>query len=745
MKTRFLTVAFCLYFLTLSLNSFAQENPPPPVDSTASSPTSEPAKVLPPESAASTEPSPPSPAPSAEAAPAINAIENQPSVEPTATPTPPAAPIPKKKVSRTERIERLKEFRRRKPGPAGEYQLPLRFDPEDNGLSIENPQIKYLIRSDEKIDLGGLVIDSGQINFVLDQLPRDKVPVLFDDKTKTSRLVTSMSLQWPVLLASEGELSLQSLDGRVIWKAAVSDTSSKEWRERRDTLPIDMKKDHMNSSWGIFDVPQEILRPFQKGGRFRACFSKSASAAGATSEILKICTRGYRAVAKGDAIDIEGLPAQTRRPTTVFANGGALQRSGLINFPYDKSVEIRLGFADGSDITIAARPSNPELIDVTLSPDRKEIFLTGVGVKPLGGRARVLQKPVTHFWAPTGIKQDLVWQISIPIEKPTIRIQGSFNIPFTLLFTGERLPSESDRVYIKQTRSSGTYSSSPVVQGYIPSGGVVSSSEYSVNKTGSNTFDWGYAAPRRGDKNRAHILVQNEKDVVHPWVAHLEMYRSYPYEISGRLTGILGSDFTFIVMAEASAAAWFETIGISQDKYWSKQRWGLSARYLKSLTAIESQNSASISDYATMNFDLKYNILPGIWHRDEIVGVMTGYQQLTLAGYNIAFAGVGAYWARTMPKLFNELFNLLPLMDYPKYVDMEFIYYPMTLTSSVSVGPTFNLNFHGRVFWSKTLYGEAGFGIRQYQFSAPKRTAPSQTSNVALSAAYGTVGLGLAF
>jgi hypothetical protein len=79
-------------------------------------------------------------------------------------------------------------------------------------------------------------------------------------------------------------------------------------------------------------------------------------------------------------------------------------------------------------------------------------------------------------------------------------------------------------------------------------------------------------------------------------------------------------------------------------------------------------------------------------------------------------------------------------MSYPKYVDMEFIMYPMSMTSTVKAGSTFNLNFHGKVFWTPRFYGEAGFGMKRFAY-----TDSSQGLDVTLTTLYGTAGLGLIF
>jgi hypothetical protein len=130
----------------------------------------------------------------------------------------------------------------------------------------------------------------------------------------------------------------------------------------------------------------------------------------------------------------------------------------------------------------------------------------------------------------------------------------------------------------------------------------------------------------------------------------------------------------------------------------------------------------------------------GVWNRDELFGLIASYQTVKFSSVGANLGGVGVYWARTMPRVFADLFELVPILDYSKYVDVEFIYYPMAMGNKTEAGSSYNLNFHGKVFWSKRLYGEAGFGLKQFEFSDL-----SQSAGVAFSTAYGTVGIGFIF
>lgn len=602
------------------------------------------------------------------------------------------------------------------------YTRPLRFDPADNGLSIENPQTKWTFVSPTLINLNGLRLSSQSTVLNL---------------TKTQRrgggnATTTLSFKWPTILSAVGTVSIEKKDGEVVWKQKITPAEIEDWKEQVRKNPS-LKVGHEKTNFGIPDLNRRDFGFIDTGQVLRFCLDQDGTVEGAH---LRVCSRFYTVELTSERTSL--IAEEPNIKLSLGINGREFGESGIINSQFGQPVHIRISFADGSFIDVVTTPADMKLLDVVATANGNGILFTGHGEKPLG-KVKILSSPVTHFWAPTGIAQERIWQVEIPRDVPVVRILGQFNLPFNMLFTYERLPREEDRVYIEQTRSSGTYSSQPLIRGYSAQNLNVASQQSSATKTERNHFEWTFAAPNKGKENRSTLLVV-AKNEANSWVAHHRLYRSYPYEMSGRLTGIASADGSLILLGEVSAAAYFESLGFTQNAYLSKQHWGLAGRYFKSLTSIQSESGLQVADLSAMNLDLKYNILPGLWQYDELVGVIASVQKINIAGLSQMTVGLGAYWARTMPKIFDDLFNYLPTMKHKKYVDMELVYYPMSLTDGYTAGSTFNLNFHGRVFWSERFYGEAGFGIRRYEFSIPTRRV-----NVALSALYGTAGIGFVF
>lgn len=137
--------------------------------------------------------------------------------------------------------------------------------------------------------------------------------------------------------------------------------------------------------------------------------------------------------------------------------------------------------------------------------------------------------------------------------------------------------------------------------------------------------------------------------------------------------------------------------------------------------------------------NLNYRLTPGVWERDETLGVIFGLQTIQFNSVRSGLLGLGVLWTRSMPKVFDQLYNLVPFMRYPKWVDMDFIVYPVSTDSAGNSNSiAYSLDFHGKVLWKKDFYGEAGFGYKGFQVFQNGLKGEFATF-------YGIAGLGLNF
>lgn len=617
-----------------------------------------------------------------------------------------------------------------------DYQQPLMFNPKDNGLQLVDPQLKWHMKNGETIDVNGLNIHARSIHVELTQAPRDQTPVSLKNEENASPIVQILSIRWPTLLTSTGLLTIESSRGKKLWSLPITMEMRRYWQSLIKSTDPDTKKilsPHNRSSFGWADTPDSIMTLLKKWKVVRFCLSHEKD----KSSKIKICTTPFQLKVQGEKIEL-----QRKRPSTqptAYIGKLNVGSHGIANLPLTRPYVFRILFQNNSSIAIASLPIDLKLIDAVLNDKENEIILTGEGDRPLG-HLRTFNHPESHFWAATGIKKEPVWQKSLPKESPLLRVTSAYKIPFTLLFKFDHLPREENRVYIEKSPSNGTYSSHPLLFGYTPFESSVSSEELSAQTTEHNQFIWEFSAPESGNDNRSRLIVTDKSDPERKWITSETLYRGYPFETSMRLTGVATANAQVVVLGELAAQAWFETLFGMRNGYLSRQRWGIASRYFKALSSFELENGEAVSELSSLNVDLKYNLYRGIWNRDELFGLIASYENISISGKATGLLGFGAYWARTMPKIFDDLFNLVPLMRYPKYVDMEFIYYPVASDSSIQAGSSYNLNFHGKVFWTKQFYGEAGFGLKSFEFT---NNSTSVVNSFAM--AYGTIGLGVMF
>ena len=619
------------------------------------------------------------------------------------------------------------------PGGKNEFKRPLLFAPEDNGLKLEYPQIKWELDQGTRINLGGLRIQQNQIGLFIDQSNRRETRGAFRRSSGGADLVNNISFAWPELMTPTGVLTLESSDKKIRWRQEVTAEKREDWSRilrKREGNELSL---HAKSQWGLLDFGGGLFKVLKAGGDFRMCLTKKSS----KKEIMRVCSGYVHVTASGDKL--KATPVLAKADANVFVSNKPLGQRGLLNFPPGKPVRMRVTFENGSKVEMASLPVKLSLLDVVESSDGREIILTGRNAQPLG-KKKIISKPETHFWSATGIQQDVIWQIAIPKEAPTVRVLGAFNLPFTFVFNYDKIPKESDRVYIREKASTGAYSDTPLLYGYSPNNDQISSKQRRAINTGPNRFEWTFSSPKKGYRNRARLLVKGRSDDARTWVAHHILFRGFSYEASSRLTGVLSATGQNVLLGEIAGNAWFESLGFTQNDIISRQRWGLAARYFRALTSIETSKTKKITDFTVANVDAKYNLVRGVWNRDELFGLIGSLQNASINNTGGLMSGFGGYWARTMPKIFADIFNLIPYLDYAKYVDVELIFYPVSLTQGLSTGTTSALNFHGKVFWTRRIYGEMGFGIRRYDFrDTNKNTA------VAIATAYGNVGLGVVF
>jgi hypothetical protein len=414
------------------------------------------------------------------------------------------------------------------------------------------------------------------------------------------------------------------------------------------------------------------------------------------------------------------------------------------------TIQFLAEMSNGLIYQFISKPPKLDLVEIVKTPDGAA-KVVGFGTPP--SQNHTILNPATESflarmfkWEETVGDLRRYWETTLDLEKPSLYFVGPGGGLFHQAFQIQRLPRAETRPYLHEHMPDSTYVNGIWIDGTKAPGTKVSSTEKAA-KDEDDGFEWSFLATRRGEMNRAHLLVA---DGDQQFKAYYEMYKGYPRELSFRGSGIVGTGGNVLVNAEATFNYWLEDLLGWSSYYLSRQRWGWSLKVFRSLTPMTLD---VVSNTVTnITFDLKYRLTRGLWNRDETWGVIVGYNNLSYDVFQVQELGGGFFWARSMPRLFDDLFNRIPFMRYPKWVDMELIYYPVlipnrytTILSGAGYG-NWALNFHGKIMWGKDWYGEGGFGMKSIGLV---EETPDHPDHKRLKASflevYGTAGLGIQF
>lgn len=630
-----------------------------------------------------------------------------------------------------------------------DFNKGLYFDQVDNGVILPPLELDYDLSqfNGKQLRIGNVLLN--EKNFLFALLPLGKTHSQLNQVLSSGdagKLALVMS--WPEKLLSHGTIEMISRTGDVVWTYSFDEEAKKDWQKKIDGWRKELiakgvaAKDIARS--GIFGSQFAILdiegtnAPFKNQKEsFRFCVTQTDG-----RNSTKMCSQRYGTRTTGNNTIMGKVRVDPTTPRVLVQNEeAALKNSVVVGAEMPTSFFAEL--ASGESYEFVTLPNKLELMDISDTKKPGVLRIVGYDTRPTG-RSIILNPDqyssltkLLGFEATIGDPRKF-WAAAIRGDDPKIFLPGQGGGIFKQRFELSEVPRTQSRVYLHRNTPKGTYIDGIKLEGRKQPVAQVSSEQNSVevDSRDPSHFTWEFKATERGQINRAYLDV---KFAGKDYKSYYEIYKGFPREISGRFTGVQASS-DFIVMGEIAYNQWFEDV-FGWTNYWmSRQRWGVSAKFFQSFNELKVDSAGSTAPLSVMTVDLKYRLTPGLWGRDESVGALLSYQNVTFDKLKAPMLGVGAFWARSMPKVFDDLFNLMPFMRYPKWVDMEFIYYASSMDSNVTLNAPMSLNFHGKVLWSERLFGEAGFGMKRYGF-----TDSSLNQKAELNTFYGTVGLGINF
>lgn len=612
----------------------------------------------------------------------------------------------------------------------------LAYPPLKNGMSVRPPVIAYSVDKTEDLILNGVVINSDSFKAWAGPLKKFKSKKRPDMDPSTNVVFFTI----PQGMALDGDLHILSEDGKEIFTKSLTLTDldqgklvargveSDFWGSANPTL--------QTSALVEFEEAEKtLLNPKLKSG-FRFCLKKNDE-----KLFSSFCTPYYR-YSKKD----QGIKIQTQSSTTkVFVNKKESATEGTVPVESKKIARFLATSIKGFSVEFSSEVPELNLLDFYSDSSGQWIYLLGQGDYAISPQNKhfpaVVPGSLTDFFhwdATIGDIHDH-WVVTTSVADPHIVLKGKGGGLFLYGLEVKSIPSESMRLRLRNPLKS-SYLETPLFIGALPEKLEVKSAPkggpIKLDKKGKS-FAWKFSAPEKGmEQDSGFFVTQGNKE----YLTNYRLFRGYSSEFSLRLAGVLSSDMQINFLGEAAYNQWFETLFGWENYYFGRQRWGLSARSFSPLSTFAAQGTKADLKLALATLDFKYRFTPGLWERDETWGAILGLENVSINGIQGSFVGTGFFWARSMPLLFDRIFNWFPFMEYPKWVDMEMIYYFQSLNQKVKPGssPTLAVNFHGKILWTKRFFGEAGFGVKTYDYI-------TTSQSIQLQALYGTAGLGFNF
>ncbi|MBV2169524.1 MAG: hypothetical protein KUL82_12535 [Bdellovibrio sp.] len=630
-----------------------------------------------------------------------------------------------------------------------DFNKALYFDQLDNGVILPPMELEYDLTGEKGnvLKIGNVALNEKNFFFAL--LPLGKThsqlnQVLSSGESGKYALIMS----WPDKLLNHGTLEMISRTGTVLWTYNFTAEDQARWMKQLEEwrkaligkgVPAKelVRSGIFASQFAILDA-QSANAPFwgQKEV-FRFCVTQTDG-----KNSTKMCSQRYGTKSAGNNV-VMGKVRVDPTPARVLVQNEEAPLKNSIPVAADMPTAFFSELASGESYEFVSSPNKLELMDISDTKKPEVLRIVGYDTRPLGRSVILNPDQYSALTKLLGFESTIgdprkFWAMAIRRDDPKVYLPGQGGGVFKQRFELSEIPRTQSRVYLSKRTPTGTYIDGIKLEGRKQPVAEISSEQNSVevNAQDPASFVWNFKATERGKINRSYLNVNfNGKT----YKSYYEIYKGFPREVSGRFTGVQASG-EFIVMGEIAYNQWFEDL-FGWTNYWmSRQRWGVSAKFFQSFNQLKVDEAGNTAPLSVLTVDMKYRATPGLWGRDESVGGMLSYQSVTFDQLKAPMLGVGAFWARSMPKVFDDLFNIVPLMRYPKWVDMEFIYYTSSMDANVTLQSSMSLNFHGKVLWSERYFGEAGFGMKRYGF-----TDAALNQKAELNTFYGTVGLGINF
>lgn len=600
-----------------------------------------------------------------------------------------------------------------------DYTVPVLFDFK-NSIKQSGYGFSYHLKKDELFfeNLGRI----NESTFSLRLVSLEEAKQISVDAGRGNRF---LEVKIPYGFFKQFEIQIINKSGKTILSRAIS-SNLLEGAGKEKELGQTQK-------FVVDDFDKELESIVTEKEPVKLCIDQTDS----SKMFTRLCSRNFGFVKRKKKYEVKFERKQDFDFRALIDNESAPLKNRVV-VPENGMIRAYFEFQGGVVFEMANQPKVVEFIEVTqLDSDYKFI---GFGNFPYGATKKEKQSisvlsSLIPFDSTIGDSREFYF-FSVPANSttPNIVVDGQSGGLFQYYLTLDSVPKESDRIYFFNNTPNATYLDKYKLYG-TSNRKLTFDSESQVSvRENDNKFEWEAPLAKKGEFNE--ITLEYEKEGGGKNRAYFEVYRGFSQEFGLKLTGVKTTT-QFVTLGEVSYNKWFEDFGTKPGSL-VYQRVGIGLNYFKSLSDFSMGGDGEQSSLESQSLALKYRFTSGLWNWDESWGSIFSYQKIKYGTLNTPLAGVGVFWARSMPKVFDRIFNVISVFRYPKWVDVDFVYFPVTLDSEVKTKGSMALNFHGKILWSKKLYGEAGFGYKAFSLSTDFKLSEIRSM-------YLTLGLGLNF
>lgn len=596
----------------------------------------------------------------------------------------------------------------------------LEFDSKKNNAQLFGPYIKYNVlkppfsfgryqfeKTDIALELRGTSLPQGDEALNDDMEEEQKGQVLY--------------AVWPKFLLEFGTITITTEDGKALLD--------------EDFDSDDVRGDDKYVHYKIQDQDANLIASL--GQNFRICVIQDYK-----ETYVEACSDYMRM--DGKRFVATKTSQEDQKVQTTF-NGQDVPKNAQITLPEgQQTMEINLEFKSGFKIHVKDEVRRLNLENVAIDPIEKRLGI-------IGGDGKVTSSSLTYkdrFFKFIKEKNYYRNQFEVSQQWPQNLEDAEMEFaPYPLGASAQHYGLILDQLppkfefSIDPESPIATYRSVVEIKGKKAKNEKLTAKrkdELMIHKD-ETSFVWRFPAPDKGAMNMNYLALKYKKNY---YYFSRRIFRAHKGSVTAAAALSASPTLDVVPGYRLTADYWPESIW--GDQKWAYQRWGFAFEIFE--TAQPFKPKKDFTEKVSINpihFEIMYRFSPGIRPVQSSFGLSLRYLRYQLfrsisSDLTPRFLGVGAFWHTAPQKIVDDVFNIVPLFRYPKWMELSAFYYPM-IFGDFNLGFSWSYHAKGRMFFARSWFLDASFNVMDMNFEVVNNVKPR------ISTAHGTIGIGMLF